>query len=162
MERFVHSLKVFWRAERLLRRNELRLSIQRVQFTAIASLVGVFGMLMLTLAIFFALEPIWGRSGAALAIAGIDLAIAGLCIAWARSLKPAAEAEMVQEVRDMALDDMEHELSLADAEVRALKNEIVGFVRNPVDALLPGVIGPLLGGAARGLKARSAKKNKYG
>ena len=157
MERFVHSLKVFWRAERLLKTNELRLNIHKVQLTAIASLVGLFGLLMLTLAIFFALVPVWGQAGAALAIAGIDLALAGIFIVWARSLKPATEAEMVREVRDMALGDMEHELSLADAELRALKQEVQHFVRNPVDALLPAVIGPLLSGAAKGIKARKPK-----
>ena len=62
-----------------------------------------------------------------------------------------------REVRDMALGDMEHELSLADAELRALKQEVQHFVRNPVDALLPAVIGPLLSGAAKGIKARKSK-----
>ena len=157
MERFVHSLKVFWRAERLLRTNELRLSIKKVQLTAIASLVGLFGLLMLTMAIFFALVPIWGQAGAALAIAGVDLALALIIMIWAGSLKPASEADMVKEVRDMAIDDMQHELSLADAEVRAFKQEVQRFVRNPVDALLPGIIGPLLSGAAKGLKSKKSK-----
>lgn len=157
MERFVHSFKVFWRAERLLRSNELRLNIKKVQLSAIAALVGLFGLLMLTLAAFFVLVPIWGQAGAALAIAGIDLGLAIILIAWAGSLKPATEAAMVQEVRDMAISDMEHELSLADAEVRALKEEVHRFVRNPVDALLPGVIGPLISGAARGFKSKKSK-----
>ena len=60
MERFIHSLKVFWRAERLLKTNELRLNIKKVQVTAVASLVGLFGLVMLTLAVFFALVPVWG------------------------------------------------------------------------------------------------------
>ena len=76
MERFIHSLKVFWRAERLLKTNELRLNIKKVQVTAVASLVGLFGLVMLTLAVFFALVPVWGQSGAALAVAGIDLILA--------------------------------------------------------------------------------------
>ncbi|MDH3924972.1 MAG: phage holin family protein [Xanthomonadales bacterium] len=159
MERFAHSFKVFWRAERLLKRNELRLTVTKVQLTAIASLVGLFGLLMLTLAAFFALTPIWGQAGAALAVAGIDLTLAVIIMAWAVSLKPADEARMVQEVRDMALSDMEHELSLANAEIRAFRKEIVQLVRHPVDALLPGIIGPLLSGAAKGLKTRKAKKN---
>lgn len=158
MERFAHSFKVFWRAERLLKKNELLLTIKKVQLTAIASLVGLFGLLMLTLAVFFALAPIWGQAGAALAIAGIDLTLAVIFIAWAASLKPADEAQMVQEVRDMALSDMEHELSLADAEIRAVKKEVLQIVRHPVDALLPGIVGPLLSGAAKGLKTRKAKK----
>ncbi|MDX2416232.1 MAG: phage holin family protein [Xanthomonadales bacterium] len=156
MERFIHSLKVFWRAERLLKTNELRLNIKKVQVTAVASLVGLFGLVMLTLAVFFALVPVWGQAGAALAVAGIDLTLAVMLIAWAGSLKTAPEAEMIQEVRDMALGDLEHELSLADAEVKALKNEVQRFVRNPVDALLPGMIGPLLSGAAKGLKSRKS------
>jgi len=57
-------------------------------------------------------------------------------------------------VRDMALSDMEHELALADAELKSLKQEVQRFVRNPVDALLPGIIGPLLSGAAKGLKTK--------
>ena len=61
---------------------------------------------------------------------------------------------MIEEVRDLALEDIEHELSLADTEVKALKGEIKRFVRNPVDALPPGMIGPLLSGAAKGLKSR--------
>ena len=54
----------------------------------------------------------------------------------------------------MALSDMEHELALADAELKSLKQEVQRFVRNPVDALLPGIIGPLLSGAAKGLKTK--------
>ena len=154
MERFIHSLKVFWRAERLLKTNELQLNIKKVQLSAGAALVGLFGLVMLTMAIFFTLVPYWGQAGAALAIAGIDLVLAVLLIAWAGSLKRPAEADMVQEVRDMALSDMEHELALADAELKSLKQEVQRFVRNPVDALLPGVIGPLLSGAAKGLKTK--------
>ena len=157
MERFIHSLKVFWRAERLLKTNELRLNIQKVQLSAAAALVGLFGLVMLTMAIFFALVPYWGQTGAALAIAGIDLALAVIMIAWAGSLKRPAEADMVQEVRDMALSDIEHELSLADAELKSLKQEVQRFVRNPLDALLPGMIGPLLSGATKGLKTRKQK-----
>ena len=154
MERFIHSLKVFWRAERLLKKNELRLNIKKVQLTAVAALVGCSDLLMLTLALFFALVPYWGQAGAALAIAAIDLALAAILIAWAGSLKRPSEADMIQEVRDMAISDMEHELSLADAELKALKQEVHHFVRNPMDALLPGLIGPLLRGAAKGFKAK--------
>lgn len=155
MERIIHSLKVFWRAERLLRSNEVELSIKKVMLAAGAGLVGLFGLIMLSVAVFFALAPIWGEALAALSIAGVDFVLALLMIMWARSMKPAPEAKMVQEVREMALSDIEHEIALADAELIALKNEVQGFVRNPVDALLPSVIGPLVSGAAKGLKAKN-------
>jgi signal transduction histidine kinase len=154
MERFIHSLKVFWRSERLLQTQDLRLNIKKVLLSALAGLVGLFGLVMLSLAVFFALSPLWGAALAALTIAGVDLLLAVLLIAWSGSLKPPAEAEMVREVRDMAIGDMEHEIALADAELKALKGEAQRFLRNPLDALLPGVIAPLLTGAAKGLKAR--------
>ena len=155
MERLIHSLKVFWRAERLLRSNEIELSIKKVMLSAGAGLVALFGLVMLSVAVFFALAPIWGEALAALFIASVDFILALLMIMWARSMKPATETKMVQEVREMALSDIELEIGLADAELTALKNEVQGFVRNPVDALLPSVIGPLVSGAAKGLKAKN-------
>lgn len=157
MKRLAHSLKVFWRSERLLKANELRLNIKRVQLTGVASLVAVFGLLMLNLAMFFAVAPYWGQALAALTVAVIDLALAALLMAWARQLKPPAEVEMVREVRDMALSEIEHEIDLAHAELLALRKDVRHLVRNPADALLPGLLAPLLSGAAKGLKSRRSK-----
>ncbi len=151
MERFAHSLKLFWRSERLLRQNDLRLSIQKVQFNALAGLVAIFGLGMLSLAVFFALVPYWGQALAALTVAGVDLVLAAALVAYARSLKPAAEFEMVKEMRDLALSDIEEEVALAEAELVALKDGVHKFIRNPIDTLLPGTIAPLLAAIVRGL-----------
>ena len=151
MERFAHSLKVLWRSERMLRQNEFRLVMQKVQFSALAGLVALFGLVTLSVALFFALLPYWGHALSALAIAGADLFLAALLVAYARSLKPAAEVEMIKEVRDLALSDIEQEVALAEAELVALKDNVQRFIRNPVDALLPAAIGPILGAVARGL-----------
>lgn len=151
MEHLVRSLKVLWRSELLLRQNEFRLSTQKIQFNALAALVAVFGLVMLGLASFFALVPYWGNAMAALIVGGTDLVLAGLMVTYARSLKPAAEVEMVKEMRDMALNDIHEEIAQAEADLVTLKDDVHKFVRNPVDALLPGVIGPLLGAVTRGL-----------
>ena len=154
MERFAHGLKVLWRSERLLGRNELRLIVQKAQFNALAGLVALFGLVMLSLAVFFALVPYWGQAWAAFAVAAADFMLAGVLFASARAVKPPAEVEMVQEMRDGALSDIEHEVSRADAELRALGNEARQFVRNPVDALLPAVLGPVLTAVTRSLKSK--------
>lgn len=151
MERIVHSLKVLWRTEQLLTRNEFRLLTQKLQFNALAGLVTVFGLVMLSLAAFFVLVPYSGNALAALAVGGADLVLAAALLGYARSLKPAPEVEMVREMRDLALGDIEEEVASAEAELVALKDDVRGFIRNPVDALLPGAIGPLLGAVARGL-----------
>jgi len=156
MERFVRSLRIFWRSERLLAEQDFRLGAQRIQFNALAALVAVFGLVMLSIAVFHALVPFWGEALAALAVGGTDLVLAAALAAYARSLQPPAEVGMVREMRDMALGDIEEEVALAEAELASLKEGVEKFLVNPVDALLPGVIGPLLGAVARGLA--SAKK----
>lgn len=140
MEHFVRSLKVALRSEHLLRKNEFRLTAQKLQFNALAGLVAVFGLVMLSLAVFFALVPYWGQALAALTVGGIDLLLATVLAAYANSLKPTAEVEIVKEVRDMALSDIEEEISLAEAELVTLKGEVRKFVRNPIDTLLPAAI----------------------
>lgn len=65
MEHLVRSLKVAWRSERLLRENEIRLLSQKIQFNALAGLVAVFGLVMLSLAVFFGLVPHLGQPLAA-------------------------------------------------------------------------------------------------
>lgn len=154
MERLVRSLKVVWRSERHLRQNEYRLAMQKLQFNALAALVAVFGLVMLSLAVFFALVPYWGSSLAALAVGGTDMVLAALLLAYAGSLKASEEIGMVREMRDTALNDIEEEISLAEAELVTLKDDIHGFIRNPIDALLPAAIGPLISGITSGLASR--------
>jgi hypothetical protein len=156
MERFLHSFKILWRSERLLAEHQFRLRALRVQFNALAALVGISGLVMLSVAAFYALVPYWGHALAALTVSGADLVLAAGLAAYARSLQPSAEIEMVKEVRDMAMSDIEEDVALAEAELEALRNGALKFFRSPVDALLPSAIGPLLGAVARGLK--SAKK----
>jgi hypothetical protein len=154
MEHLARSLKMVWRSERLLLKNDFRLTLQKIQLSALAGLVGILGLVMVNLAVFFALTPHMGQSLAALCVGGIDLVLAFLLIVRAGSLKPAPEIEMVKEMRAMAFADVEEELSLAEAEVIALKNEVHEFVRNPLDTLVPGAIVGLLEAVVRSVAAR--------
>lgn len=151
MERFLQSFRILWRSERLLAEHQLRLGVQRLQFNALAALVAVFGLVMLTIAAFYVLVPYWGHALAALTVGGANLVLAAALVAYARSLRPSAEVEIVKEVRDMAVSDIKEEVALVGAEVDALKDNARKFLRNPFDALLPGAIGPLLNAVARGL-----------
>ncbi len=162
MERFIHSLRVLWRTDRLLTQNEIRLLSKKLQLNALAGLVAIFGIVMLSLAMFFALAPHWGDSLAALAVGGTDIVLAALLIGYARSIKPPPEVEMIKEIREMALNDLKDEVALADAEFVAMKDEVRSFLRNPVETILPGTIGPLLAAIGpllaaitRGLNSRS-------
>ena len=154
MERLMRSLRVLWRSERIIAEQQLRLGTQRVQFNVLAAFVAVFGLVMLSISAFFALVPYWGQALAALAVAVGDFVLAAGMAAYGSRLKAPAEIEMVKEVRDMALNDLEEEVALAEAELVAMKQDVQKFIRNPVDALLPGIIGPILKAVASGLAAK--------
>jgi hypothetical protein len=154
MEHLARSLKVAWRSERLLLENEFRLTLQKVQLSALAGLVGILGLVMVNLAVFFALVPHMGQALAALCLGGADLVLAILLVVRVGSLKPAPEVELVKEVRDMAFADIEEELSLAEMEMKTLKNQVHAFVRNPLDTLLPGAVASFLEAVVRGMAAR--------
>jgi hypothetical protein len=156
MERLTRSLKLLWRSERILAEQELRLGAKRIQFNALAALVGVFGLVMLSVAVFYALVPYWGEALAALTVGGTDLALAAVLFLFARSLEPPASLEMVREMREMAMSDIGEEVSLAEAELVALKDDAQQLLRNPLDTLLSGAVGPVMGALVRGLG--SAKK----
>ena len=155
MERFLHSLRILWRTDRLLTQNEIRLLSKKLQLNALAGLVALFGLVMVSLAMFFALVPYWGESLAALAVGGTDILLALLLMGYARTIKPAPEVEMIREMREIALNDLKDEVAMADAEVTALKDEVRNFVRNPVETLLPAAIAPLLAAVTRALNSRS-------
>ncbi len=145
MERLMHSLKVFWRSERLLKQREVRLAAGRLQFTAIAAFAAVAGLVMLNAAAFFALSTYWGNALAALTLAGADFVVAAALALYARSLEAGPEIEAVTEVRDMAIKNIEEEMALVEAELVAMRDSAHKFLHHPTDAMLPGFFGPLLG-----------------
>ena len=153
MEHIVRSLKTVWRTERILGKNEFRLMVKKLQLNLLAGVVALFGLVMLSLALFFTLVPHWGQALSALAVGGLELVIAVVLISYSGSLSSPVELEMVREMRDMALQDVEEEVALAQAELVSLKEELHRFIRNPVDSLLPALIGPLLSAVTRALSA---------
>ena len=159
MEHLIRSLNVFWRSERLLADYQLKQATQRIQLNALAALVAVFGLVMLSIAAFFAIVPYWGHALAALTVGGADLLLAMVLILSARSLRPTPEVEMVREVRNMAVSDIEEEIALVEAEIVTIKDGIKNFMHHPVDMLLPGAIGPLLSAVVKGLGS-TKKKNQ--
>jgi len=160
MDRFVRSFKVFWRAERFLRQKEFGLAVKKIQFNALAALVAVIGLVMLSLSVFLALEPYFGQPLAALSVAGINLVMAlGLTI-YAGSLKPANEVEIVREMRDTALKDIEQEVASAEAELTELRDDARRFIKNPIDALLPSAIGHLLYAVSKGVRSSTEQASK--
>jgi hypothetical protein len=97
-----------------------------------AALIGAFGLLMLSVAVFFALQPYWGSAWAAAAVGIGDLVIAAVLVLVAGNMKPGRELDLATEVRNNAVETL-----LTD--VREVEADVASFfhsVRHPIDSSL--------------------------
>jgi hypothetical protein len=160
MEVFVRHLKVLWTAERMLGEIKIRTLTQKIIFAAIAALAGLFGLGMLNLAAFFALQPQLGLAGSALLVGFANLAFAGVLVFFASKLAPGPEVKIVEDVREMALADLEAEAEAVQNEIRLVRDEIMSvhasvsrLLKNPLEMLAPKSIIPLVAGAVQLIKS---------
>lgn len=158
MKRIARSLKVLWRAESLLGTLRLQGMMKKAGMLAFAGLVGVFGIAMLDLAAFFALTPRFGQAGAAMTVGLADIVLAIVAALLAQSIKPGAEADVVIEMRDMALTDLEEEVAVLEHTVDRARREITDLVRHPLSSLAPGLLVPTLKSVIMSLRASRQQK----
>jgi hypothetical protein len=150
MDNVVRHLRILWRADSIIAEIYLRLLVTRSGLFSFAGLIAVFGLLMLNLAGYLALEQVWGRVWAAVAMGLIDFLISLLLIVIAARRKPGRELDLALEVRGIALRGLEDEAAALQAELAALRDEfrdakanLTRFVKHPLDTALPALIGPL-------------------
>lgn len=165
MDNVVRNLRVLWRAESIIADIRLRQLVARSGLRAAAAFLGLFAFLMANLAVFFALQEIWGSIWAAAAVGGVNFVLALVLLMIAERMKPGREMDLALEVRNMALQSLEEDaqsvqmqLTELREEVRGVRQAIVGFVRHPLDAVLPGMLVPLAGAVIKGLKKSGEDK----
>ncbi|MGI9373143.1 MAG: hypothetical protein ACR2OJ_11655 [Hyphomicrobiales bacterium] len=166
MEVFVRHIKLLWNAERMLGEIKLKLLVNKIILLSVAALFGLFALAMINLACFFALEPRFGSAGAAALVAFGDLIITIMLAFIAQRLAPGNEAEIVNEVREMALADIESEARAVQGELRMVRDEIVGLrstvtriIEHPLEALAPKIAVPLIAAIMQLLKSSDTKKS---
>ena len=157
MRRIIRHIRILWRTESLL--TELRIAVvtKKVALLVCAGLVGAFALAMVNFAMFFALQPIWGAAVAALAVAFADLVAAGLLLVLAQSTKPGLEAQMLREVRDLALQDLEAEAAGIEAELASARDQVKDLVQHPLGAIAPAIVVPLVKSIIGGLRSPTKK-----
>jgi hypothetical protein len=165
VERLVKHARVLWRAESILTEIRLRRMMTRTGLLAAAALIAAFGLAMLNVAGFFWLEPGWGPAGAACWVGGADFVIALVLLLVALRAPAGREMELALEVRQAALDGLEDDARLLQAELLSLKDEtlrmrdsLLGLVKHPLEAALTGLVVPLAGALLKG----SGKKSRTG
>ena len=159
MERLIRNLHVLWRAESLIARLKWRRASRRGLLLIFACLVGLFGVAMLNVAGFLALQPGLGAVGAAVLVAAADFLLAVLTIVAARTVQADPELDLALEARDVALEELAAEFAAMQAEIKgaredfaSIKSTITSFIHRPLDSPLLAMILPLVKSMVRSMR----------
>ncbi len=144
-EQLVRNLRILWRADSLIADIKLQHLAAKAGLNGFAAIVGAFGLLMLGVAAFFALEQAWGSIVAALVVGLANLLLALLLIVVAKRLQPDRDIELAQELHKSAIDAIA-------ADAHALEQTLKQTVQHPLDALLPSLLVPLVSSLIQGTK----------
>ena len=172
METLVRNLKLLWKSDRMLAEIRLKLVAQKIVLFVFAGLGGLFALGMLNMAIFFAIQETLGSAIAALLVGLGNLLLAGILLLVVQRLDTGPEARVVEEVREMALADIEAEAKAFQSELRLVRDEIAdmrsgitNLVKNPMDVLTPRLLLPATAALAKlvtasGKSTRTSAKKK--
>jgi len=153
MDNIVRNLRVLWRADSIIAETKLRQFAARSGLLAVAALITVFGLIMLDMAVYFALDPIWGRVWAALVVGIANIILAAVLVFAALRIQPGREIELAGEIHQVAIDALAAEAKSAEAEIANLTR----LVKHPFDSALPGLIVPLASIVMKALRKTEKK-----
>lgn len=141
-------MRLIWRAELIIIEAKLQVAAKKIGATAFAGLILIFGLGMLNLAGFFALEEIWGPVYAALGVSVADFLIAALLLLWGSRLSTGPELELAREVRDAGLEELEAKAEHFQDEIMEVRDELLALkksiMRNPLDGTINALLTPIL------------------
>jgi uncharacterized protein YlxW (UPF0749 family) len=156
MDRLLQRLALLARAEALAMRLHVRRAARVTVMVAAAFAAGLFAFAFVNYCVFVWIAGVFGPIAAALALTVIDVALAALFVALASNRAPSAEEAMVDELRAMALAELNNDAQQLKAQVEHLQQQIArigdGISRvTSTDPLQLGLasIGPIVSLVAR-------------
>jgi hypothetical protein len=148
----VRNARVLIRADSIIADIHMRAIIARAALHVVAGLIAVFGIVMLGIAAFVAIEARTGAVNAALIVGGGALVLALLIVAIATRFRPGRDLEVAHRLHDSATEALAADLRSLEAEVRGL----AGAVRHPFDGALPSLLLPLATMLIKSLRSKPA------
>ena len=166
IENMVRNLRTLMRAELIIADLHFRKLLSWLMLKAFAGLIAVFGLLMLNVSVFFAIEQHFGRVWSAAFVALSDFIVAGIILAVSARYPKSRELVLALEVRREAIQNFEsdtrviqNQFSMLTDEVRNIKTSMTNFARHPLDETLSQLVAPLAAIVIRSLtKKRSSGK----
>ena len=149
-ENMLRNFRALWRAESIIADLHFRQLLSRMMLKAFAGLIAVFGLLMLNVSAFFALERYLGNVWSAASVSLFDFIVAGVLVAFATLRPKPRELALALEVRQEAIQSFESDARLIQSqfstltdEIRAIKTSMTNFVKHPLDEALSQLVAPL-------------------
>lgn len=159
MQKVTRNLRVLWRTQAMLSEHRLSAMARKSGMMAGAGLMALFGVAMLDVAAFFWLYDTMHPGLAALIVGLANFVLAGALVLIARSDRESREITTVRELQEKALEDLEFEASLVQAEyhairddLRGIKGQIQNIVSNPSSLISPQLLAPILSAALKAFK----------
>jgi hypothetical protein len=166
IETLIKNVHGLWRAESTIADLRFRQLLTGAMLKSFAGLIAVFGLLMLDLTAFFALEPYFGRAWSAALVSLFDFFVAGCLVVVATTRPSSGELSLALEARQAALQAFEsdarliqdHFLTLS-SELRSIKSSMANFAKHPLDEALSKLIVPLSAILLRSLERRRTSES---
>ncbi len=137
MEPLTKALRALFHADTLIATIWLNLAMRQASLAALATLVAVFGLIMLNFAAYLTLDRHIGSVEAALVISAVDILLAAILVVIATHTKPSRELKLAQELRENALD------------------QLASIASHPLDLASQALIAPLLTSLVKGFREKS-------
>lgn len=149
MNRISRNISIILRAEQSIARRRMAVLRNQTGLMMFAGLVAVVGIIMLNIAAFYELSVTMTPQKSALIVALVNLVLAGILVFVATRMSAAKDIEPVEELRDLAMGDLELEIQSAADEISDIGSSIRRMARDPFGSVLPSVIAPLLASLIR-------------
>jgi HAMP domain-containing protein len=144
MNRISRNISIIVRAEQSIARRRMAVLRNQSGLMVFAGMIAVVGIIMLNVAGFYELSVTMTPQKSAFIVALVDMCMAVALVVAATRMSAAKDVQPVEELRDMAIGDLEVEIQSAVDEVRDMGNSVRRMARDPLGSLLPSVIAPLL------------------
>ena len=145
LDDLVRDLQVLWKADSLIGRIWLNVMARRLALFVFAALIAVFGLGMVNVSGFYALQASLDLVWAAAVVAIVDF----ILLAFASRVQPGGEIELAHEVRKMAIASLQSDsadIKLAvdslRQDIRQTKDSIAGFVHDPLSGAAERLVVP--------------------
>jgi hypothetical protein len=161
IDHLLRDLQVLRKADLLIGKIWLNVLVRKVGLSALAGLIGVFGLGMANVAGYNALQESIGVVWAAAVVAFADFVIAGIVLLVASRTRPGPEIELALEVRRTALEsihedarDLKLTIESLGHEIRSVKESISAVVHNPLDVAAEKLLVPAALSIMRSLRSK--------